>query len=48
MGKTHIRQKVVLSAIAGVIMIPGSVLRVSAAEETEETTEDTASEETTE
>ena len=36
MGKTHIRQKVVLSAIAGVIMIPGSVLRVSAAEETEE------------
>ena len=36
MGKTHIRQKVVLSAMAGAIMIPGSVLSVTAAEETEE------------
>ena len=36
MDKTHIRQKVLLSAMAGAIMIPGSVLRVSAAEETEE------------
>ena len=36
MGKTHIRQKMVLSAMAGVIMIPGSVLQVSAAEETDE------------
>ena len=36
MGKTHIRQKMVLSAMAGVIMIPGSVLKVSAAEETDE------------
>ena len=36
MGKTHIRQKVVLSAMAGVIVIPGSMLRVSAAEETDE------------
>lgn len=36
MGRTHIRQKVVFSAMAGMIMIPGSVLRVSAAEETEE------------
>ena len=30
MVKTHIRQKVVLSAMAGAIMIPGSVLRVTA------------------
>lgn len=36
MGKTHIRQKMVLSAMAGVIMIPGSLLQVSAAEETDE------------
>ena len=36
MRKTHIRQKVVLSAMAGAIMIPGSVLSVTAAEETEE------------
>ena len=36
MDRTHIRQKVVISAIAGVIMIPGSGLCVSAAEETEE------------
>lgn len=36
MGKTHIRQKVVLSAMAGVIVIPGSMLQVSAAEETDE------------
>ena len=36
MGKTHIRQKLVFSAIAGMIMIPGSVLHVSAAEEPEE------------
>ena len=36
MGKTHIRQKVVFSAMAGMIMVPGSVLQVSAAEETEE------------
>ncbi len=36
MVKTHIRQKVVLSAMAGAIMIPGSVLRVTAAENTEE------------
>ena len=35
MGKTHIRQKLVFSAIAGMIMIPGSVLHVSAAEEPE-------------
>ena len=36
MGKTHIMQKAVFSAIAGVIVIPGSVLYVSAAEEPEE------------
>ena len=36
MRKTHIRQKVVLSAMAGAIMISGSVLSVTAAEETEE------------
>ena len=36
MDKTHIRQKVVLSAVAGMILIPGSALDVSAAEKTEE------------
>ena len=36
MGKTHIRQKVILSALAGMIMIPGSTLRAVAAENKEE------------
>ena len=36
MGKTHIRQKVILSALAGMIMIPGSTLRAAAAENKEE------------
>ena len=36
MGKTHIRQKVILSAVAGVILIPGSALDVLAAGKTEE------------
>ncbi len=36
MTKTHIRQKVILSAIAGMIIIPGSASEVMAAENTEE------------
>ncbi len=36
MGKTHIRQKMVLSAVAGMIMIPGSALHVTAAGDTDE------------
>lgn len=36
MDKTHIRQKVILSAVAGMILIPGRALGVSAAEKTEE------------
>ena len=36
MGKTHIRQKMVFSAIAGMIIIPGSALHVTAAEETDD------------
>ena len=31
MDKTHIKQKVILSAVAGMILIPGRVLDVSAA-----------------
>lgn len=33
MKVTHVRQKVILSALAGAIMIPGSAIRVKAAEE---------------
>ena len=36
MVKTHIAQKLVLSAMAGMIMIPGSAFRVSAAEASDE------------
>ena len=36
MDKIHIRQKVILSAVAGVILIPGSALDVLAAGKTEE------------
>ena len=36
MGKTHIRQKMVLSAMAGMIMIPGSALHAEAARKTDE------------
>ena len=36
MVKTHIRQKMVLSAMAGMIMIPGNSLCAAAAEDTEE------------
>ena len=36
MDKTHIKQKVILSAVAGMILIPGRALDVSAAGETEE------------
>ena len=36
MGKTHISQKMVLSALAGMIIIPGSALRVSAEEADEQ------------
>ena len=36
MVKTHIRQKMVFSAIAGMIIIPGSALHVTAAEETDD------------
>ena len=36
MDKIHIRQKVILSAVAGVIMIPGSAINVCAAENNEE------------
>ena len=33
MEKTHVRQKIILSALAGMVMIPGSAITVSAAEE---------------
>lgn len=36
MDKTHIRQKVILSAVAGMILVPGRALDVSAAGETEQ------------
>ena len=36
MGKTHIGQKMILSAAVGMIMIPGSTLTVTAAENKEE------------
>ena len=36
MDKTHIKQKVILSAVAGMILIPGRTLDVSAAGKTEE------------
>ena len=36
MDKTHIRQKVILSAVAGMILIPGKAADVSAAGKTEE------------
>lgn len=36
MDKTHIKQKVVISVLAGMTMIPGSALNVMAAENTEE------------
>lgn len=36
MGKTHIKQKMVISALAGLVMIPGSALNAAAAENTEE------------
>ncbi|HIZ80923.1 MAG TPA: C40 family peptidase [Candidatus Mediterraneibacter pullistercoris] len=36
MGKTHIRQKMVFSVIAGMIMIPGNALHAAAAEKAEE------------
>ena len=36
MDKTHIKQKVILSAVAGMILIPGRVLDVSAAGKTGE------------
>ena len=36
MGTTHIRQRVVFSAAAGLILIPGSLLHVQAAENAEE------------
>ncbi|MCC2255299.1 NlpC/P60 family protein [Ruminococcus sp. CLA-AA-H200] len=36
MIKTHISQKMIISAVAGLIIIPGSALRASAAEEAEE------------
>ena len=36
MGKTHIRQKVAISALAGLVIIPGSALCTKAAEKTEE------------
>ena len=36
MGKTHIKQKLILSAAAGMILIPGSALDVSAAGKTDE------------
>lgn len=35
---THVRQKVILSALAGAIMIPGSAIRVKAADEKTENT----------
>ena len=36
MDKTHIKQKVILSAVAGMILIPGRTLDASAAGKTEE------------
>ena len=36
MGTTHIRQRVVFSAAAGLILIPGSLLHARAAENAEE------------
>nr|WP_294494830.1 NlpC/P60 family protein [uncultured Mediterraneibacter sp.] len=36
MVKTHIRQKMILSALAGMIIVPGRTLYVQAAEDTEE------------
>lgn len=36
MGKTHIKQRLILSAAAGMILIPGSALDVSAAGKTDE------------
>lgn len=38
MKVTHVRQKVILSALAGAIMIPGSVIRAKAADEKTEIT----------
>ena len=38
MKVTHVRQKVILSALAGAIMIPGSVIRAKAADEKTENT----------
>lgn len=39
MKVTHVRQKVILSALAGAIMIPGSAIRVKAANEKTESTQ---------
>ena len=39
MKVTHVRQKVILSALAGAIMIPGSAIRVKAADEKTESTQ---------
>lgn len=36
MEKTHIRQRVIFSAVAGLVLIPGSALDVSAAEQSDE------------
>ena len=36
MGNTHMKQKVVISALAGMILIPGSAVPVKAAEEPEQ------------
>ena len=36
MEKTHIRKRIVISAMTGMIMIPGRAITVSAAEEAEE------------
>lgn len=36
MKVTHVRRKVMLSALAGAIMIPGSAIRVKAADEKSE------------
>ena len=33
MKMTHIRQKIIISALAGVVMIPGSAITVKAAEQ---------------
>ena len=35
MEKTHIRQRMICSALAGLVMIPGSAFKASAAEQTE-------------